>query len=255
MSRAVAKTTSQQDAQPLSFEENRGQADSRVRYLSRARDYAVALTDDEVLLLVPKPAAAPGSSRRQSADMALLRMRLAGASRTPRITAHDPLPGKVYYAEASARGPLTPIDTFARVEYADIYPGIDLVYYGNDRQLEFDFVVAPFADPDRIALSLDGADRITLTEAGDLAVRVSGTDITLERPIVYQDGDEGRVEIAGAYVLPANGTGAVRLSLGEDDPSLPLVIDPTWLTSLAPRARTWRVDSKWIRQDTHACSA
>ena len=67
-------------------------------------------------------------------------MRLAGASRTPRITASEPLPGNVYYAGAGAPASRTPIDTFARVEYAGVYPGIDLVYYGDDHHLEFDFL-------------------------------------------------------------------------------------------------------------------
>src|SRR4029079_9666373 len=133
------------DAQPPPFEQNKGQADSRVRYLAPARDYAVALTSDEALLLVRRPSASPDESHRQFGDLARLRMRLAGASRTARVTAHDQLPGKVYYAAAGAHGPLAPIDTFGRVEYEDVYPGIDLVYYGDDRHLEFDFVVAPFA--------------------------------------------------------------------------------------------------------------
>src|SRR5262245_36456115 len=189
-------TTTLPAPQPLTFEQNRGQADSRVRYLARARDYAVALTSDEALLLVRKPSSSSGSSRT-SGEPTLLRMRLEAASRTPKITADGPLPGKVYYADATAHGPLTPIETFERVEYTNVYPGIDLVYYGDDRHLEFDFVVAPFANPNRIALSFDGAERLTLTDAGDLSVRVNGIEIVLKRPVVYQDTEEGRVNIAG----------------------------------------------------------
>ena len=151
-------TTRKLDPQPLSFEENRGQADARVRYISRARDYAVALTDDEALLLVRKPASADASARICSRatwpSCACVWRRLAHAAHH---RARSPA-GQGLLRRRHARGRLTPIDTFARVEYAGVYPGIDLVYYGDDRQLEFDFVVAPFADPDRIALSLDGAD-------------------------------------------------------------------------------------------------
>src|SRR5687767_7196038 len=114
--------------QPVRFEENRGQADPRVRYISRARDYTVALTDDEARLLIRKPTSSPSRGRLQASDLALVRMRLAAASPTPRITAHEPLSGNVYFADTTARGPLTPIDTFARVEYSSVYPGIDLVY-------------------------------------------------------------------------------------------------------------------------------
>lgn len=205
--------------QPLSFEENRGQAGPRVRYISRARNYTVALTDDEALLMV----------RKSPQDAAVVRMRLAGESRAPRITAHNPQPGKVYYAKAGARGPLTPIDTFARVEYAGVYPGIDLVYYGDDRRLEFDFVVAPQADPDRIALTLDGADGLALTDAGDVSMRVGAIDLTLAKPVVYQDRPEGRVDIPAVYQLAADSR-TVRFRLGKYDPTLPLVIDPTWMT-------------------------
>ena len=159
-----------------------------------------------------------------------MRMRLLGASPTPRITANDPLPGKIYFAASDARGPLTPIDTFARVEYSGVYPGIDLVYYGDDHHLEFDFVVAPFADPDRIALTLDGAEGLTLTEAGDLEMRVGGAPVRLEKPKVYQERDGRRIEVPGAYVLPTDETRTVRFRLGSYEQSLPLVIDPSWMT-------------------------
>ena len=224
-----ARAVRQVTEQPVRFEANRGQADARVRYVSRARDYTVALTDDEALLLLRKPSSSR-QSRLQASDLALVRMRLAGASRTPRITASDPLPGNVYYAGAGAPASLTPIDTFARVAYAGVYPGIDLVYYGDDHHLEFDFLVAPFADPKQIALSLDGADSLTLTDAGDLAMRVEGAEVRLEKPLVYQERDGHRIEVAGAYVLPADDVHTVRFRLGSYDPSLPLVIDPAWMT-------------------------
>jgi len=232
-------TTGDKKAIALSFEQNKGQADSRVRYLARARDYAVALTSDEALLLVRRQSASPDESHRQFGDLARLRMRLAGASRSPRITASDRLPGKVYYAAADAHGPLAPIDTFGRVEYENVYPGIDLVYYGDDRHLEFDFVVSPFADPDRIALTLEGAERIALTDSGDLSVRINGTEISLKKPIVYQDRDDGRVAVSGAYLLPIDGTRTVRLQLGDYDRSLPLVIDPTWMTVFGSTNEDW----------------
>ena len=234
-----SRAVRQAKEQPVRFEENRGQADARVRYVSRARDYTVALTDDEALLLVRKPTSSARQSRLEASDLALVRMRLVGASRTPRITASDPLPGNVYYAGADAPASLTPIDTFARVEYAGIYPGIDLVYYGDDHHLEFDFLVAPFADPNRIALTLEGADGMTLTDAGDLSMRVGGAEVRLEKPLVYQERDGGRIEVAAAYVLPADDTHTVRFRLGSYDSSLPLVIDPTWMTVFGSTNEDW----------------
>jgi hypothetical protein len=225
--------------QPVRFEENRGQADPRVRYVSRARDYTVALTDDEALLLVRKPTSSTQQQRLRASDLALLRMRLAGASRKPRIGASHRLPGTVYYAGADANRSLTPIDTFARVEYSGVYPGIDLVYYGDDHRLEFDFLVAPFADPSQIALSIDGADGMTLTDAGDLSMRVGGAEVRLEKPLVYQERDGARVEVPGSYVRAADGTHTVRFRLGQYDRSRPLVIDPTWMTVFGSTNEDW----------------
>jgi hypothetical protein len=233
-----SRTVRHAKEQPVLFEHNRGQADSRVRYISRARDYTVALTDDEALLLVRKQKPSPHRGHPQASDLALVRMRLAGASSKPRITASEPLPGNVYFSDP-APGPLTRIDTFARVEYAGVYPGIDLVYYGDDHQLEFDFVVAPFADPNHIALTLDGAEGLTLTDAGDLRMSVGGSEVRLEKPLVYQERDGSRIEIPGAYVLPTGDTPTVRFRVGSYDRSRPLVIDPAWMTVFGSTNEDW----------------
>src|SRR6185369_10124350 len=112
----------------------------------------------------------------------------------------------------------TNVPSFAKVRYASVYPGIDLVYYGNQSQLEYDFVVAPGADPRSIRMRFQGAKSVRISDAGDLLV----DDMIQKRPVLYQDGP--RREVAGHYVLLGRNTVGVRV--GAYDRSRPLVIDP-----------------------------
>ncbi len=216
---------------PMYFEENRGQTDSRVKFLSRGRGYTLFLTENEaVLALRKKPSgtgARPSVKNQNSAnELAVLRMRLAGASHTARISGEEQLPGKIFYATSGHTGPLSGNATYQRVKYAQVYPGIALEYYGNEKQLEFDFVVAPHADPGRIRLSFSGAGKITLTKHGELSLRVSGEEVRLKKPLIYQERNGERTEIAGGYVLTGKGKREAFFKLAPYDPSLPLVIDP-----------------------------
>jgi uncharacterized repeat protein (TIGR01451 family) len=229
---------------PMYFEENRGQSDSRVKFLSRGRGYTVHLTQSEAVLALKKkstvdssqPTAGkkqsvvssqPSAREQKSADeTAVLRMRLAGASDTARIFGEEPLPGKIYYASGKTKGQLPGYTIYQRVKYAQVYPGIDLAYYGNEGRLEFDFLVAPHADPRCIRLSFAGAERITLTKEGELVLRVSGEEVRLKKPRIYQERDGRRVEIAGGYALTGKGQREAVFALGPYDPSLPLIIDP-----------------------------
>src|SRR5689334_8733426 len=122
---------------PLSFEKNLGQVDSRVKFLSRGPGYGIFLTDREAIL------------RLNHAGPATVRMSLAGQSSTGTIEAVDPLPGKTHYLKGP--GPdqwHADLPNYGRVRYNGVYPGIDMIYYGNQRQLEYDVVIAPGARPD-----------------------------------------------------------------------------------------------------------
>ncbi|MFN0122790.1 MAG: hypothetical protein ACKV2V_20005, partial [Blastocatellia bacterium] len=147
---------------PMSFERNEGQADARVKYLARGRGYGLFLTANEALLQLRGQNAAAAS---------LLRMRLRGASAAPVITGEDALPGKSNYflGNDPARWQ-TGVDTFGRVAYRDVYPGVNLVYYGNQRELEYDFVVAPGADPHRIRMEFSGARGMRIDADGALVL-------------------------------------------------------------------------------------
>src|SRR5580704_5937463 len=138
---------------PLSFEANQGQTNAQVHFVSRGRGYSFFLTQSGAVL----------SFSRDAHSDSVLRMQLAGANPNARIAGLDELPGKTnYFAGADSSRWRTGVPTYSRVKYENIYPGISLVYYGNQRQLEYDFVVAPAADPSQIRLSVDGAQKISV---------------------------------------------------------------------------------------------
>ncbi len=151
---------------PLYFEANRGQTDAQVKFLSRGGRHVLFLTPTEaVLVLTTPPQAADEKSptrggkpgRLEEGTRTVLRMTFAGGNPMPRLAGLDELPGKAnYFIGNDAAKWRTNVPTYARVHYQDLYPGIDLIYYGNPRQLEYDLVVRPGADPGRIVLGFQG---------------------------------------------------------------------------------------------------
>ena len=199
---------------PLAFEANRGQADAQAKYLARGAGYAVFLTPGEAVI----------SLRDGRSARAVVRVRPVGANADARLVADEELPGVVNYAGRAAGATPISAPTYARVRYADLYPGIDLVYYGRPRHLEYDFLLAPGADPDRIALAFDGADRVEIDTGGDLILHTGAGALRQPRPVVYQEVDGARRPVAGDYDVDREGH--VRIRLGAYDRSLPVVIDP-----------------------------
>jgi hypothetical protein len=210
-------------ALPVSFEANHGQFDSQVKFLARRSQYHVFLTPTETVLVLD---AAPGP----------VRMHLLDANPAPRLEGLDRLAGKAHYFGGNdpARW-VTDVPTFARVRYHEVYPGIDVIYYGRDGHIEYDLIVAPAADPSRITLAFSGIDALVLTPAGDLRLLVAGGDLRLHAPVVYQERDGHRDAIPARYVpLPASEGSPrhrVRVALGPYDPARPLVIDPVLVYS------------------------
>ena len=123
----------------------------------------------------------------------------------------------------------TDVPNFARVRYTDVYPGVDLIYYGNRGGLEYDFVVAPGANPDVVAMDWEGAESVEVDDTGALVMKVEGGELRQASPVVYQDGDDGRNSVAGAFEVI--GAGRVGVRLGAYDPAKPLVIDPVLVYS------------------------
>jgi hypothetical protein len=213
-------------AMPMLFEANQGQADPDVKFISRGVNYTLSLADDAALLtLDEQEAAAPATDAQAPRPARVLSMRPVGANRAAHVRGGKTAHGRVnYFVGGSPAGRVTNVPVFESVEYGEVYPGIDLVYYGNGRQLEYDFRLAPGARPEVIELAFGGADGLEVDGGGDLVIHSAGRRLVQKRPYVYQEEGGGRVEVAGRYVL--RGESAIGFEVGAYDTSRPLVIDP-----------------------------
>jgi hypothetical protein len=229
---------------PISFEENRGQADARVRYLSRGNGYSLFLTDKEAVLALRQPdptkakSGAPQATRagqqRARTDKAfrtdVIRMELAGANHALQVQGADKLPGTANYFIGNDPAKWhSGVQTYGKVRYESVYPGVDLVYYGNQGQLEYDFVVAPNADPKPIRLRFAGAKTLKLDSHGDLEVIAKNGQVAFHKPVVYQQTAGERKLIHGGFTVLSKNT--VSFKLGTYDHSNSVVIDPTLVYS------------------------
>jgi hypothetical protein len=200
---------------PIRFEANQGQTDAQVKFLARGSGYTVFLT----------PTGAVLSLQQESGGGDVIRMQLAGANPAPAVLGRDELPGKSNYLIGNDPAQWHPgVANYGKVEYENVYPGVNLVYYGNQQQLEYDFQVAPGANPQAIALSFQGARDVTLDGQGDLVLHTSGSDVVEHAPVLYQENGGVRQSVSGQYVLEGNGQ--VGFRVGAYDHSKPLVIDP-----------------------------
>lgn len=200
---------------PLAFEANQGQSDEQVRFLARGDGYSLFLTATEAVLSLRAPA--PSST--------VVRMRLVGANGQPTLTGLDPLAGTSNYLIGNDPDRWRrDVPNYARVKYASVYPGIDLVYYGKQRQLEYDFVVGPNADPSRVALAFDGVQALSIDPEGNLILQTAHGALTQQKPVIYQDLDGRRHLVDGRYELRADDR--VGFHVSSYDPTRPLVIDP-----------------------------
>ena len=265
---------------PLRFELNRGQTDPRVRHLARGHGYTLFLTPQETVLSLQgeKSKVKSQKSKGESQDAfakpqtpngelspsSVLRMRFVGASPAPKVTGLDELPGKSNYFKGNDPGKRhTNVPNFSKVRYEDLYPGVDLVYYGNEGRLEYDFVVAPGADPRAIAFEIVGPELAPATGApvnrraalqvdanGDLVIAIEGGEIRFHKPLLYQEATENgprttdtlnpkskiqnRKYLDGRYTLRVsnpkskiqNPKWQVGFEIASYDPTKPLVIDP-----------------------------
>jgi Beta-propeller repeat len=260
---------------PLSFEANQGQTDAQVKFLSRGSGYTLFLTGHEAVLAlqkaegntskpeVPGEAGALKFETRHSPlgtrpPALVLRMSLVGVSEATQVSGLGELPGKGNYFIGNDREKWrTNVPNYAKVRYQNVYPGVDLVYYGNQGQLEYDFVVAPGADPAEIRLDVmadlgmrpssaagrrkraHAGTRLRIAANGDLLVSLNGGEVRFHKPVVYQNVDTGfsrqpqdvgaepllqRRYSEGRYVLAAGNQ--VTFQVGAYDRTKPLVIDP-----------------------------
>jgi len=219
---------------PLHFEANRGQTHEDVRFLARGPGYSLYLTAGEAVLVLARPNpdakrdahSTPARLNTQAREApVVVRMSLVGAAPKPRVSGLEELPGKAnYFIGNDPAKWQTSVPTYAKVQYRDVYPGIDVVYYGNQRQLEYDFVVAPRADPQRIVLDFKGVERLEIDAHGELVMHAAGGAIRQHKPVIHQDIDGMRREIAGGYVMKS--AHQVAFQVAAYDKTRPLVIDP-----------------------------
>jgi hypothetical protein len=216
---------------PLSFETNSGQTDSEVRFLSHGRGYSLFLTDSAAVLSLSKEDEVSGAIKHQASSSGkvktdVVRMELEGASHDVRASGDEPLPGKVnYFIGNDPAKWQSGIATYGRVKYAGVYPGVDLIYYGNQRQLEYDFVVAPKADTRPIRLHFDGAAKLSLNGDGDLTVSGQNGEVAFHKPVAYQLKEGKRMPVDSKFELLANND--LGFVISSYDHSRELVIDPT----------------------------
>ena len=239
-----AKVADEYGRLPLSFEPNVGQLNSSdTKFVSRGRGYAFLVNANEAVLRLrrhPRHAASRGNRYRRPArssdqiaatEAMVLDMRLVGANVAPKAVGVDELPGKVNYLKGRDRSEWkTDVSTYSKVKLENVYPGIDLVYYGNHQQLEYDFVVAPGADLKQIRLNLksDAAKQVapTIAPNGDLVIAGQNGEVKFHKPVVYQASEnpaQPRVRVEGQFELS---DGMVAFAVGPYDHQKPLVIDP-----------------------------
>jgi hypothetical protein len=203
---------------PLSFEENRGQAEKAARYLLRYGAAETLFSTNSVDFRMAGPDPAGGS----------IRMRLTGAAVEPE--ADDLLQGRSnYLTGADPSKWIRGVPHFRQIQYKQLYPGISLAFYGNGNLLEHDFQVEPGADPSQISFRFDGAKGVSISKAGDLEVRGDSQTLTLRKPVAYQAIATGRVAVDSGFVLGHDGS--IRFRLGSYDRTRSLVIDPVFAFS------------------------
>lgn len=248
---------------PMHFEPNVGQQDAAVKFSARGPGYQLFLMPEEAMLVLSQakapaadsavPAVATGAvldgSQREQADQrrtvadhtppAVVRMRLEGPTRQPAPTLEglEPQPGVSNYLRGNDPAQWrTAVPHYARVKYSAVYPGIDLVYYGNPQQLEYDFILAPGADPNQIALTFEGAEGIRLAENGDLILSVGGGELVQQAPRIYQEIAGERRVVEGRYLLKTDATAPdalprIGFEVASYQADVALVIDPVLVYS------------------------
>lgn len=239
---------------PLMFEANQGQTDSQVKFLSQGKGYTLFLTSGGMVLAL-RPSKVGSSqdvltsssvggigrgassihqlekaARAQRSSAATFTVNLLGSSANPQVVGEQPLRTRVnYFIGRDPKKWRTNVATYARIRYRNVYPGIDLVYYGNNGRVEYDFDLAPGADATQIQFRVQGADALKVDGAGNLLMTKGATELRFQTPTLYQEVNGARQQVPGAYAL-RDGT-HVGFTVSNYDNTKPLVIDPVLVYS------------------------
>ena len=228
---------------PLSFIQNEGQLDKQVKFYERGAGHTTFFTEDGVTLALSKAIVLADdttkneSSQHPQADEArtkftttIVRLVPVGANKHPHIVAEAMLSGKVNYFQGSdKKNWQSNVPIYKAVRYQDIYPGIDLRFYGNDQQLEYDFIVNPDADPNRIALAYEGIEQLSINKDGELVVQLKDGELIQKRPVIYQNINGKREPVDGVFQIqvPQNDESwSYHFELAAYDKTQQLIIDP-----------------------------
>lgn len=223
---------------PLIFEENKGQTDAEAKFISRGGGYTLYLTETEAVFSLKVPSSKtqdssqlenPKTAKKEKTKSDILRLKFAGANQQPTIAGSDESVTKTNYYIGKKQFENVP--NYKRVNYKNLYEGIDAVFYGNQsNQLEYDFALAPNADANQIELNFDGAETISIDKQGNLVIKTANTELVQQKPFAYQEIDGERKEIGVNYKIedqsPKTKDQNISFSVGEYDKSKPLVIDP-----------------------------
>lgn len=214
-------------ARPISFEPNLGQTDKQVDFLAHGTGYSLSLSHAEAVVVLQRyiPAKRGSHSLPTRGSSAVVRIQPVGANASTMPEALDELPGKSNYLIGSRpQRAHTGIPNYARVRYRDVYAGIDVIYYGNQRQLEYDFVVSRGADPGSILMEFQGPSKAELDREGNLVMHTGAGDSRWHKPIAYQEFNGNRRLVACAYARA--GRHRLRFTMDAYDHTKPLIIDP-----------------------------
>jgi hypothetical protein len=198
---------------PFYFEENHGQTDPSVKFLTRGTNYGFYFTGGEAVIAIAK-----------SDAPSVLRLKMIGGNQKARIVGMQKLPGTVnYFGGTDSKNWHTNIHTYAKIKYEQIYPGIDLIFYGENGTIEYDFVISSGADPGRIRVALEGPHGVQLASSGDLHMRMPDGDLIQKAPRIYQEKGGKKINVAGNYIVTSDQEIRFHASY---DRKLPLIIDP-----------------------------
>jgi len=223
---------------PMTFEANVGQTDQEAKFIARGPKYTVFLTSGEMVLSLrtlsntpnaradrPMNASGGVQARMPPPNPAVLKITLIGANHKPMIAGEGLQEGKVnYFIGNNPKKWRTNVPIYKQVRYKNMYPGIDLVYYGNQSLIEHDFVIAPGADPRKIGFDIHGVDALQLASNGDLILEEPNGEVRLHAPVMYQESHGMRLPVNGSYSI--GNSNRVSFTIGIYDKSLPLIIDP-----------------------------
>ena len=210
---------------PMAFEANEGQTDSRVRFIARGNVYMLYITDSETVLslnlydkndLNPKNRLKGQKHSPKISGQDILRLSLTGASNGISFEAQNPLPGvSSYFIGKDSSQWRTHIQQYSQVVEHEVYPGIDMVYYGKQGQMEYDFHVKPGADPKMIRIQHAGADSAVLDSLGNLQLSIGNRSVKFKPPTVYQREGGVITSVSGKYMM--TGANEIGFELGEYD--------------------------------------